>query len=182
MKKIFIALLFVILCVLLGFASADVEPENRIFEFPSSLERIEDEAFKGTAIEIVILPEGFLYIGENVFLDVWSLKDVYIPDSVAYIADSALMDADFYTIHGVKGSCAEDWAKQHKVPFIETETLRFMLNNEPILYGEKTARDVIDEILDSFGPCRTGTKPQKNDRSLSPKDRPEFHPIDFWFP
>lgn len=182
MKKAFIALLFVISCIFLGFASADAESDNRTFEFPSSLERIEDEAFEGTAIEIMILPEGVLYIGENVFQVVCSLKEVYIPDSVVYIADSAFMNDGLYTIHGVKGSCAEDWAKQHKVPFIETETLRFMLNNEPIFDGEKTARDAIDEILDSFGPCRTGNKPQRNDRSLSPKDRPEFHPINFWFP
>lgn len=182
MKKAFKALLFAFSCVLLSFASADAEPEKKTFELPSSLERIEDEAFEGTAIEIIILPDGFLYIGENAFRDVWSLKDVYIPDSVVYIADSALMDADSYTIHGEKGSCAEDWAREHNVPFAETETLRFMLNNAPVFDGNITARDAIQEILDSFGPCRTGNKPQRNDRSLSPKDRPEFHPIDFWFP
>lgn len=182
MKNAFVALLFAISCVLLVFASADAEPENRTFEFPTSLEQIEDEAFEGTAIEIIILPDGFQYIGENVFRDVCSLKEVYIPDSVVEISDSAFMNDELYTIHGEKGSCAEDWAKQHKVPFVEMGTLWIMLNNEPIFDGKKSARDVVDEILDSFGPCRTGSKPQRNDRSLSPKDRPEFHPIDFWFP
>ena len=51
-----------------------------VLELPFWLMEIEDEAFRGTAVEKVILPIGVSRIGAYAFADCSKLKEIWIPD------------------------------------------------------------------------------------------------------
>lgn len=86
---------------------------------PESLKRIEDEAFKGSSVVAVWLPDGCESIGARAFANCKNLEDIHIPASVNSIADDAfegcgevsfsVEDMDTYAVeyadqHGI------DWA------------------------------------------------------------------------
>lgn len=56
---------------------------------PASLKTIESEAFIGTNVEMVVIPDGCTTIGSKAFAGCTDLTLVYIPDSVASIATDA---------------------------------------------------------------------------------------------
>ena len=185
-RKLFlIAAVFIVLCILPLFSSAcaeEIDPGNdRTFIFPSSLERIEDEAFEGTAAETVIFPEGLISIGSRAFEHVQGLKDVYIPDTTTSIADSAFSAADI-TIHGIDGSYAMSWASSHEIPFVAENIWNTVVQS---VRSHNTRTDPIHQIaitivlialLEFFKfSCYEL-------RSRRPKDRPELNPIDYRFP
>ena len=131
-KKIFMlfAMLLIIRLFSLPSAFADgVESKQQsTFVLPLSLQEIEEGAFSGTAVQNVIFPDGFIYVGEDAFSGAEKLVDVYIPKSTKYIADSAFSITPKLVIHGVKGSYAEDWAKEHNVPFEKANIWRYILH------------------------------------------------------
>lgn len=180
MKKIIVLFIFVVALAFCGVAYA--EDNDSTFILPSDLRIIEDEAFEGTSVETVILPDGFLFIGESAFGEVQTLKKVYIPESTIYIADSAFSDDASYTILGLEGSYAEDWAKEHNVPFEEEDIWRHVLHHSHRLDGNERKRDIILWTLDPFEPDRTEKDTQDDNKSYRVEDRPEFHPIDYRFP
>ena len=168
----------------LGYADA---AENYIvqrseFILPDSLQIIEDEAFEGTAVRTVILPDSFLFIGESAFGDIQTLREVYIPESTIFIADSAFLGESFYIIYGIAGSYAEDWAKEHNVPFEEADIWRYILHPNQRLDGNGLKRARVLWILDPFKPDKNEKDTQDDNKSYRVEDRPEFHPIDYRFP
>ena len=112
---------------------------------PKTVHRIECAAFRGctylTHIEIpgtveeltrwvcaectslteVYLNEGTWFIGEGAFEGCTNLREIYIPDSVERIFYDAFWACDKLTIHAHKGSCAEEFAKENKIPFVAIE-------------------------------------------------------------
>lgn len=152
------------------------------FTMPASLLTIEDEAFEGVAVKTVILPDGFLFIGESAFGDSIRLENVYIPESTTYIADSAFSNNASFTIYGIADSYAEDWAKEHDIPFEKTDIWRHILHQRQQLHGSELKIDVLLWTLDPFEPDRTEKDTQDDNRSYRVEDRPEFHPIDYRFP
>ena len=125
MNKRTIALLVVLFIALLvrvspGMAYAKETEDSRqaTFILPASLIEIEEEAFFGTAVETVVFPQGSLRIGDGAFKDARHLKDVYIPGTTAYIADSAFSRVRRVTIHGIGNSYAKKWAERHRIPFV----------------------------------------------------------------
>ena len=146
-RKYLIIAAFTLLCILplsdVGDAEEIKSEDGGMFIFPSSLERIEDEAFEGTAVETAVFPEGFVSIGERAFDNACALKDVYIPDTTTYIADSAFSAAADLTIYGLDDSYAEDWAKKHDVLFVAKNVW-----NLTALYGRSRSNQIIS--LDRF--------------------------------
>ena len=121
-------ILFAIMCFALPTAIADemAKKPQANFLFPLSLQEIEDEAFSDTAAEEVVFPDGLVYIGENAFSGARKLTDVYIPKSTKYIAESAFSATSNFLIHGIKGSYAEEWAKKHRVPFVDENIWKYI--------------------------------------------------------
>ncbi len=100
---------------------ADIQaayPESvPVFKLPASLKIIEDEAFEGTAIVSVDLPESVESIGDRAFAGIPGLRVVKIPEKTTYIAATAFAGSNHVMITGVPGSYARTWARENGVPF-----------------------------------------------------------------
>lgn len=87
------------------------------FKLPDSLQYIDDEAFAGTALVSVDIPENVEYIGERAFSDIPTLRKVNIPEKTTYIAGSAFAGSNRVTITGAPGSYARKYARENGIPF-----------------------------------------------------------------
>ena len=85
---------------------------------PENLTEIEDEAFIGTAISYVRLPEGITRIGSRAFADCPNLHRIYIPESCTSIAADVFTPGIDLTIYGQDGSYAEFYAGRHGFDFV----------------------------------------------------------------
>lgn len=186
-KRIIIlyAIISVVLLFSLPTALAD-EPEcrqNATYVLPLSLEKIEENAFSDTAVENVIFPDGLVYIGENAFSGDRKLTDVYIPESTKYIAESAFSTDSNLLIHGIKGSYAEEWAKKHKIPFVEENIWKLILDNSKTVSFHELGIDFLyNRTVNPDRNIKIVPRAEDEDESKRPQDRPELNPIDYRFP
>ena len=65
----------------------------------------------------ITLPESVRGIFEYAFAECISLENITIFPTVDYISDTAFISANHITIHGVKDSYAEEYAKKNNIPF-----------------------------------------------------------------
>ena len=93
------------------------------FRLPEALEIIEDEAFEGTAIVSVDLPERVERIGSNAFAHIPTLQHIRIPDATREIAATAFAGSHHVTITGAPNSYARAWAREHDTPFAPAEVV-----------------------------------------------------------
>lgn len=93
------------------------EIAGSIFKLPASLQYIDDEAFEGTALVNVQIPENVEYIGERAFSDIPTLRKVDIPEKTTTIAKSAFAGSNRVTITGAPGSYARKYARENGIPF-----------------------------------------------------------------
>ena len=98
------------------YNSADGEKESQI-TLPTSLTIIEDEAFVGTAITNVVLPENVEVIGDYAFANIQTLMKISIPNKTAYIGKNAFKDSTNVKITGAPKGYAKTWAHEHGIPF-----------------------------------------------------------------
>ena len=84
---------------------------------PESVTKIGSHAFAGSkSLTSIILPDGVTEIGEYAFCGCTNLTSIVIPDSVTAIGYSAFNDCNNLTIHCTRGSAAEKYAREHKIP------------------------------------------------------------------
>lgn len=181
---ILIALLFAIMLSIFPSVCAE-KPENTaqaIYVLPHSLQLIDEEAFAGTPVELVILPDSFLRINANAFSSAMYLTDVFIPESTEYVDDTAFLACQNLVIHGVKGSYAEDWAKKHKVAFVEENIWKLVLDNSKTVSVNKLAIDSLYRTVNPDRIIKIVSRAEDEDESKRPQDRPELNPIDYRFP
>ena len=86
-------------------------------ELPSSLIVIEDEAFEGTAITNVVLPENVETIGDYAFTNIHTLRNISIPNKTTYIGKNAFKGSTNVTITGAPKGYARAWAHENSIPF-----------------------------------------------------------------
>ena len=84
---------------------------------PATLQTIEEEAFEGTGLMILDLPDTLISIGEKAFANILTLRSVRIPDSTKQIANSAFIGSNFVTINAAPNSYARTWARANGIPF-----------------------------------------------------------------
>lgn len=182
MKKLITAIFVMVLSLftLTTFTAVGRDSKNT-FVLPENLRIISQSTFEGTAVENVILSENVTSIEANAFADTGSLSDIYIPESVTYIADNAFENSALKTIHTVKGSHAEDWARKHDIQFVLDDIWTGTTLNT--LYAEL-------ELLIYF--CCNRVNPVKlikpvsrtadEGKSMRPQERAELHAVDYLFP
>ena len=79
-------------------------------KLPAGLKSIQQEAFRGSAAESIVLPDGCTEIGAKAFADCAMLRRVEIPASVAVIAEDAFEGCSHeLVIVTPKGSAAESY-------------------------------------------------------------------------
>ena len=64
----------------------------------------------------VVIPEGLIKIGDFAFLSCNRLKNISLPKSLTEISHTAMPDN--ITISAPVGSYAEQYAKEHNIPFV----------------------------------------------------------------
>lgn len=175
-------MLFVFAVALTLGGTAYAAENDPTFVLSPNLKIIEDEAFEGISARTIILPDGFLYIGENAFGDIQTLEKVYIPETTKHIAVSAFANDTSLTIYGIPGSYAEDWAKEHNVLFEEANIWRYILHQGQSIHGSELKADVLLWTIDPYESDKTEKDTQDDNTSYRVEDRPEFHPIDYRFP
>ncbi|MGN1273676.1 MAG: leucine-rich repeat domain-containing protein, partial [Thermoguttaceae bacterium] len=85
-------------------------------------EEIGLEAFKGcTSLTSVVIPKSVTKIKLQTFCGCTSLTSVVIPNPETEIDMWAFKDCPNLTIHAPKGSEAEKYARENKIPFQATE-------------------------------------------------------------
>ncbi|MBR5372912.1 MAG: leucine-rich repeat domain-containing protein, partial [Oscillospiraceae bacterium] len=113
---------------------------------PDSVTVIDTAAFYGcTSLESVTIPDGVTIIGDSAFSSCTSLKSFTIPDSVTELGSAAFQGCsslesivipnsihvicedtfagcENLTIYGYADSRAEDFAKEHDIPFVKIES------------------------------------------------------------
>ena len=98
--------------------TANVTVPERVGAVP--VKKIGKEAFSGNAtLTGVALPEGVESIGDRAFANNAWLVSVAIPKSVTAIGEQVFEDCPYVSIHGEKGSYAEQYAKENGIPFVE---------------------------------------------------------------
>ena len=86
---------------------------------PGSVKTIANQVFYQCAnLCYVTLAEGVEYISNLAFANCERLREVIIPESVTYIADNTFENDEKLTIKGIAGSYAEQFAKEHSIPFV----------------------------------------------------------------
>ncbi|MEE3405150.1 MAG: leucine-rich repeat protein, partial [Acutalibacteraceae bacterium] len=98
---------------------------------PGSVKTIADRAFHQCAnLLYVTLGEGVEYISNRAFANCEHLREIIIPESVTYIADNAFENDEKLTIKGIAGSYAEQFAKEHSIPFVAIKEIPAITTTE----------------------------------------------------
>ncbi|WP_455504610.1 leucine-rich repeat protein [Clostridium sp.] len=85
---------------------------------PSNLKKVTRRAFEGdTNLKYVNLEDGVTIIEEDAFRDCTQLQYISIPESVTDIDALAFNGCPNFYIKGKKGSYAEKYANEYKIPF-----------------------------------------------------------------
>ena len=89
------------------------------FILPAALTVIEENAFSGLSMTVVMLPEGLEEIGAYAFKDCSELTEIYIPDSVISMDNDIFQNCSSeLTIFGHTGKMGEAYANLYGIEFV----------------------------------------------------------------
>lgn len=132
----------------------------------TGIQDISDWLFSGCrSLTDIILPNSATGISRYAFADCISLENITIPPSVDDISDTAFASANHVTIHGVKGSYAEEYAKKRNIPF------QPFGNDEEIVKSGKCGEN-LDWTLDKNGKLVLSGKGDMVDYHIGSSDDP----------
>ena len=156
------------------------DKDKLVSSLPVSLLVIDDQAFWGTALEIVCFDRQLYHIGEKAFWNIDTLTEAYIAESTEYVGHDAFPRGT--VIHGVKGSYAQQWAEENGYRFVRddiwssgTFVKEHLLTLVLLLPFAVIPADA-DRYKKAYS--RFGIYV----RSMRPQDRPELYPINYRFP
>lgn len=129
---------------------------------PKNLEIIENEAFEGTALAKVVLPDKVSTIGNRAFANAPFLIEVYIPESTVQIGENAFdEDSSCLNLKAFHGSYAQEWARGKKIGFVLLEGIA---RRKETVVAALQAGDRNKKIFVSSG-IRSVSSSEKQERS-----------------
>ena len=93
----------------------------RSYWLPAALTVIEDEAFAGTTVEQVTVPEGVRSIGASAFAGSDHLLLAVLPASVTHIGSNAFSDCPQVVLMVPQGSVAQRYAIENSLNYAVTD-------------------------------------------------------------
>ena len=85
---------------------------------PEQITEISDSSFMNTGASSVIVPDGVVKIGSSAFAGNRSLSEIYLPASVTAIDANAFAESGRFTVFGLPGSLAEEYAINNQYDFV----------------------------------------------------------------
>ena len=144
---------------LIGLRKTDKITESQ-FVLPAALTTIEDEAFEGTAITNIVLPENVETIGDYAFANIQTLRHISIPDKTSFICKNAFKGSVNVTISGAPKGYARVWAHENGIPFSPITSFYAFNNTVQVNGGLTNSRaerlDVDSEQTEEEKPKPTG--------------------------
>ena len=90
----------------------------RTVAFSAAPREIGEYAFHGCgALAEIALPEGVRALGDRAFYGCGHLRAVRLPGSLSAIGEGAFSRCGELVIRAPAGSCGEEYAKKHAIPF-----------------------------------------------------------------
>lgn len=105
-----------------SFIDEQIRIESNFSNLPASLQEIGDEAFEGTAIVKIEVPETVAIIGDKAFANISTLSTIRIPATTKSIALTAFDGSNNVTINAAPNSYARKFAKAAGIPFAPIAT------------------------------------------------------------
>lgn len=88
---------------------------------PSSLTAVQKQIFKGcTSLKSVEIPEQVVSVDSEAFCNCTGLEALYFPKGIKEIEPDILKGCNQVVIYGYQGTCAETFAKENNMKFIES--------------------------------------------------------------
>ena len=104
-----------------------------LLTLPEDLKTISEEAFYGdSSLDEVVLPEGIERIESRAFANT-SVKKVYFPDSLNYIAPDAFSGSTQVTGWGNAGTYAADYCQRRNIPY-EASGVEMTISGKSVYY------------------------------------------------
>ena len=92
---------------------------------PDDTKEIQLEAFAGSGVQRVLIPDGCTAIGERAFANCTQLQEVHIPASVTSIADNAFEGStDDLKIYAPIPSTGANFAHTHDIQWVNVSSFR----------------------------------------------------------
>ncbi len=156
---------------------------------PESLMIIMEEAFEGTALNYVILPESVTTLEKYAFANIPSLYKAILPASVTAIADSAFANDPGLTLEVIPGSYGARWAVRHGFFTVYKD---IVVTSESVFVVKRLLENQNARTLLIFGfaallllirVCRANAARRPGEgRTMRPRERAELHSICYRFP
>lgn len=156
---------------------------------PYNLSVVEEEAFAGTALRSVVLPESTTEIGENAFSDNWHILYLYIPANVEYLPENVLENNSNTSIVANAGSYAEQWARANGYRIIYQEVLLSGDASEMFGKFKNEKLETVMFLLQAFilmlvflNRKKPNVRRVNEGNTMRPQERMELHSIQYRFP
>ncbi len=124
-------LLFLLVIMFALAITTGIAEENAL---PGHLKIIGEEAFEGTAITNISIPESVEKIENRAFADIEQLLLANISADTIQISENAFDGKHKLILRGLAGSDAQNWAKRRNIPFSIMEQIRKMNETIYVVY------------------------------------------------
>ena len=111
--------------VIIGNGITDIGPDTFLecknlstVVFGEGLSIIDGGAFSGCSFKEFTVPEGVYLINGEAFAGCKELEKVTIPETVTQIGEDVFKECENVVVYTVKGSKAEEYAKEHGIPYV----------------------------------------------------------------
>lgn len=169
-RKVIFLTVFAVVSLLFAFAQADE------FKLPEGLKCIDEEAFSGTAIREVTLPESVVHVGENAFAYTEKLESVRIPECTTLFSDSGIYRG---------GMITRTPFRNQQQPLQQIRDIARALPSAGFSNGKKETsfrRITREEILLTQSVQSDWARRYEEGKRNPPPEQPEMPPIELVFP